>query len=405
MKLLSKKYYSVSACPTPILHVNVKGVSQLIFTKLYIQIEMSIKSRLPRLVLHFDVNETILLGDVAGGDSFEDAINKCIAKSALISYADSSCIKWYDGSSMDSGCPPPLMPNWIRPEKCTSYYEYFRKSLGDKRKLFTLNGPGRGYRPVYEEVEQALRWPKGATKPTKSLCQDGIHHFLIPGFFKTLTELQNRGREFSVVIRTFGDDLDDLVACVNDFAQGKHLPEFQAYPGKTLDHFHIAPENVWKGRYDENGNFNLINKANDSVISNENEVVKLLQGGYCNEDSISIIACQDDYEHWAQHNYHPSAGKPLWITKADDRYHHIFFDDNIKNNEEDSIVAARIRETSADDFKALDGKSTLRLHGIHLVKVPTYAAVLDKNWFLKAIDACEKKRMEEQLVSKSEGKK
>ena len=37
---------------------------------------MSIKSRLPRLVLHFDVNETILLGDVAGGDSFEDAINK-----------------------------------------------------------------------------------------------------------------------------------------------------------------------------------------------------------------------------------------------------------------------------------------------------------------------------------------
>ena len=68
-------------------------------------------------------------------------------------------------------------------------------------------------------------------------------------------------------------------------------------------------------------------------------------------------------------------------------------------------MAARIRETSADDFKALDGKSTLRLHGIHLVKVPTYAAVLDKNWFLKAIDACEKKRMEEQLESKSEGKK
>ena len=35
--------------------------------------------KLPRLVLHFDVNETILLGDVAGGDSFEDGINKCIA--------------------------------------------------------------------------------------------------------------------------------------------------------------------------------------------------------------------------------------------------------------------------------------------------------------------------------------
>ena len=67
-------------------------------------------------------------------------------------------------------------------------------------------------------------------------------------------------------------------------------------------------------------------------------------------------------------------------------------------------MAARIRETNADDFKALDGKSTLRLHGINLVKVPTYAAVLDENWFLKAIDACEKKRMEEQAVYKVEGK-
>ena len=30
------------------------------------------------------LNETILLGDVAGGDSFEDGINKCIAKNAIV---------------------------------------------------------------------------------------------------------------------------------------------------------------------------------------------------------------------------------------------------------------------------------------------------------------------------------
>ena len=114
---------------------------------------------------------------------------------------------------------------------------------------------------------------------------------------------------------------------------------------------------------------------------------------------------QDDYEQWYKHKYHPSAGKPLWINKNDDRHHHIFFDDNIKNNADDSIVAARIRETNSDDFKALDGKSTLRLHGINLIKVPTYAAVLDKNWFLKAIDACEKNRAKDHNdVYKAEGK-
>ena len=32
--------------------------------------------RKPKLVLHFDVNETILMGDTAGGDSVEKCMNK-----------------------------------------------------------------------------------------------------------------------------------------------------------------------------------------------------------------------------------------------------------------------------------------------------------------------------------------
>ena len=97
--------------------------------------------KLPRLVLHFDVNETILLGDVAGGDSFEDGINKCIAKNAIVNAKDVNHITWYDGTPLESTAsmksPPPLLSDWERPEHCTSYYEYYRKLLGDKRKQFT----------------------------------------------------------------------------------------------------------------------------------------------------------------------------------------------------------------------------------------------------------------------------
>ena len=38
----------------------------------------------PKLVLHFDVNETIMVGDPAGGDTFEDCLNKMIAKNAFV---------------------------------------------------------------------------------------------------------------------------------------------------------------------------------------------------------------------------------------------------------------------------------------------------------------------------------
>ena len=42
------------------------------------------RRRAPKLVLHFDVNETIMVGDPAGGDTFEDCLNKMIAKNAFV---------------------------------------------------------------------------------------------------------------------------------------------------------------------------------------------------------------------------------------------------------------------------------------------------------------------------------
>ena len=363
--------------------------------------------KLPRLVLHFDVNETILLGDVAGGDSFEDGINKCIAKNAIVNAKDVNHITWYDGTPLESTAsmksPPPLLSDWERPEHCTSYYEYYRKLLGDKRKQFTTLQHGKGYRKIYEQVEKTLRWPTEEPKPDPSdsiLHEDGIHQFLLPSFFKTLSTLKQRGRSFSVVIRTYGDDMDELVACINAFSQGKHLSKYYYHDDdgtndnnnkKKLNEFFITKDDVWKGRYDEkDGNFKLQNKFDEKkIISDENEALKMLQGNN-KDNSISIVACQDDYHYWANNGYRPSFGKPLWITESDQNYHHIFFDDNIKNNPDDSIVAVRSRENENEPFKALDGTATLKLHGINLVKVPTYEAVLDEDWFLKQIEACEK---------------
>ena len=38
----------------------------------------------PVLTLHFDVNETVMVGDPAGGDTYEQSLNKILAKSAFV---------------------------------------------------------------------------------------------------------------------------------------------------------------------------------------------------------------------------------------------------------------------------------------------------------------------------------
>ena len=40
--------------------------------------------RPPRLVLHFDLNETIMVTDAAGGDDFNACLNKMVAKSVFL---------------------------------------------------------------------------------------------------------------------------------------------------------------------------------------------------------------------------------------------------------------------------------------------------------------------------------
>ena len=93
-------------------------------------------SSLPHLFLHFDINETILVGDVAGNDTVEECLNKIIAKVAFVSTAKTTttttttnCVdgpqdgygrvddsracnnfkkfvpkRWWDGSELSSPC-------------------------------------------------------------------------------------------------------------------------------------------------------------------------------------------------------------------------------------------------------------------------------------------------------------
>ena len=76
-----------------------------------------------------------------------------------------------------------------------------------------------------------------------------------------------------------------------------------------------------------------------------------------------IIIIQDDYHFWKDNNYIPGAGKPLWLSLDRPNTHHIFFDDHINNNSDDSIVCVRFRESSSSNFVSLSGEKIRQQHG------------------------------------------
>jgi hypothetical protein len=84
--------------------------------------------------------------------------------------------------------------------------------------------------------------PEAAGDPR--LCHDGVHHFLLPAFFCTLTALRGQQREVSIVIRTFVTDAPAVVGAMAAFAYGRYLG---AEPWPELAAALVGAR--WAGRY------------------------------------------------------------------------------------------------------------------------------------------------------------
>ena len=348
----------------------------------------------PRLVLHFDVNETIMVADPAGGDSFEDVLNKMLAKTAFVRRKDGGAVddaaspsdlEWRDGVPLDDDGGDPEAALWLRWEKPDdgSKMASTARCLEAHRKTFT--GTFKRFDAIKQELATALRLPPGDWDACFK-TDDGKHHRFLPAFFETLRVLLDEGRDVSLVIRTFGSDGPTVALALRAWISGRH-PTVKP-PQQAPDW--VQRHRVFAGKYDAAGRYTLTPPLNDDgrgACLDEAAAVALM------EEPRSATVIRDDYAWWAKHDEAPAAGKPFWITRGSD-CHHIFFDDHIRNSDRKSIVAARCRSSPTDAFVALDGPATRALHGAYLVRVPTLLPVRDQRWFLDRIAACERRRAE-----------
>ena len=348
----------------------------------------------PRLVLHFDVNETIMVADPAGGDSFEDVLNKMLAKTAFVRRKDGGAVddatspsdlEWRDGVSLDDDGGDPEAALWLRWEKPEdgSKMASTTKCLEAHRKTFTETF--KRFAGIKQELAAHLRLPPGEWDACFK-TDDGQHHRFLPAFFETLRILLDLGRDVSLVIRTFGSDGPTVAVALRSWIAGRH-PTVKA--PKQAPNW-VQRDRVFAGKYDAAGRYTLTPPLNDDgrgACLDEAAAVALM------EEPRSATVIRDDYVWWAKHDEAPAAGKPFWITRGSD-CHHIFFDDHIRNSDRKSIVAARCRSSPTDAFVALDGPATRALHGAYLVRVPTLLPVRDQRWFLDRIRECERRRAE-----------
>lgn len=342
------------------------------------------------LILHLDINETILIGDEAGGDTREESLNKILAKSAFVKLPptfddndnkeDTSHVvptHWWDGTEIgnensedDIDKAPPLYSGWVWPPKCVPYYRTAYKS---RAKTF-VEHHGRPYKSLYDKMESIL-----------SLEDDelpSVVAHMLPSIFHTLAELSSRGEPFRLVLRSFGSDIEQVAEAISEFAQGKH-PDYPDFRNEALI---ATPDDLVVGRWSTTAgeiggpSFSLYDKTGAMVASGDDEVLDWIQ-------QRTISGIQDDYLYWSKHHCCPGAGKPVWAPSRGRNQHHVLFDDNIHNLENDSIASVRLQANEGEPFRTLTGREIREMQGLYLVRVPTIEPILNSNdWFLQQID-------------------
>jgi hypothetical protein len=429
-----------------------------------------------RLVLHLDVNKTLIMADPASQKAMPDVLNDIISE-IFYGKIDEESNDWVPVTDKPMPSEPP--PNGADGQPLINYYDYLNKVIpGDdhrnertrRKAKFTEPGqPGYIYRHYYEKLEACLRFPQTTTPSTatdidtNTDTETASHthknsssekfHYLVPSFLNLLKHLHDTRRQFTLVFRTYGQDLPELVTHFDEFCEGKH----PLYPDVALDGRDGGIDYRISNRWDKIGTFYRCGKTSDDTflimgtlelipntphIENWNQskakgmefyqekeflekhahnfssnkfaagsgsggsgggdppVLRTLRGFreiyhfFNAEDAVGTFACRDYYPWWRANDDAGWAGKLLAIDPNEESVLHLFFDDNL-------YFLNQPHHMAIIDLRTLEGEMLpLREYLFkHVVKVEPYDVITDPQYFIKCLATCEQNFTKQQQFS------
>uniref|UniRef100_A0A8C3K548 Uncharacterized protein n=1 Tax=Calidris pygmaea TaxID=425635 RepID=A0A8C3K548_9CHAR len=315
-----------------------------------------------RLVLHVDLNNTVVAADAVSGQGPRAALNTFL--STVTWGRDGAAGEWQWASDRPSLRPP-----------CPGVLSYYSRHGRDP--AFTEAGPGRCFGNLHARHLRLLEWPgrphdvfSVQGEPSKS------YHLILPSFFRLLDALHREGRDFAVVFRTFGTDLPRALQAVGCALAGQH-PQFPALREVAL------PVDLTPGQIRCSKREVVLTRGAERLASREDG--RKLYDYFSSLEGVGGF--QDHFDWWARNQFSSQGGKPLWIDPHDPDIHHIFIDDNIRLDDADTIVHPLVfSERGSSSPRRVP---TSELYDVCLVQTDLLEAIADEDYFLRCVRRCE----------------
>jgi len=343
-----------------------------------------------KLVIHFDVNNTILVADPVSNIDTKQAVNTYLAGA----YWGKEVNGMWEFSSMSKEGKLTLACPEDAEESSYKYLERTMQGEGVSREKFKeaigrFSSEERGQIAAEwcDKIIASLTAPTDLKDTPFAFEHDGIwYHYIIPSFWKLLASLSDEGRDFAIVVRTYGTDGPEIAKAIAAFAQGKH-PE---YPDGCPAVLPVDPASGSLKRSDD-GIQLVFDQANSSTLHDEVQIYKYLTA------LKGTFTCRDDYHFWAGKKFAALSGKPLWFPKTlaerkSSEAQHIFFDDNFRvSSPENSILDARVVESVGNEWES-KGSCDPGLAAIAgcMVQAALHESTTNLEYFTEQVRSCEK---------------
>lgn len=369
------------------------------------------------LLLHFDVNKTVIHSDSIQQKNIEEGIREGIAElfwGTVREDAEKGPV--WEWCSVYS-CQPP--PHKTGSERMVNYAQFCKDTIEDKAarkhavRSFRFAGAAqedmeRLHRTTLKKMElpESVRGQKDAIE--SGLI--GLTLNMFPTLFHLVTTLQRQRRQFAVLFRSFGADHKNIMTEWNAFCEMKHpvfksllegvgpldgtkegVPDRRIHKTHTLYRDEKGPVLIleantngpkdadwdrWakaKPTKDTRNGRRFIEVSNYATVEGIPNIQKWMKKHL---DAQMTSAIKDDWAWWQFNKEDPRSGKLLPVIKGITQ---LFFDDNIEHD------ISRIVDCRDSNGNPVPVEASLNKL---CVKVNPVEALLDDEYFLMKLRMC-----------------
>eukprot|EP00929_Paragymnodinium_shiwhaense_P063871 TRINITY_DN31960_c0_g3_i1.p1 TRINITY_DN31960_c0_g3~~TRINITY_DN31960_c0_g3_i1.p1 ORF type:complete len:3687 (+),score=983.36 TRINITY_DN31960_c0_g3_i1:94-11154(+) len=384
---------------------------------------------LPPLLIHLDVNKTVIQTDSIRMDTLDEGLREGIADlfwGRLQTKSEGGELRWEWTRSK----PTCNMPTDVQPDGDTevvNYSEFCKRVVKDKTQRKTAM---RSFSLVGEEAREEMEKLLQVTLKKMELESDlantpqaqqaglmGATVVMFPSIFRLVATLQRAKRVFGVVFRSFGNDHHKIMTEWNAFCEMRHplfskllhgigpldgtvpgVPDRRIHrmhtlyrdaegPVLILDKFTNGPsEKTWdswvknvspKPTTDLRGGREFIrNSLKAQTVDGVQDISKFMKDLLLMQHTSAI---KDDWAWWTWHGETTESGKLLTCIEPELDTKQLFFDDNIDFSNPRIVDC---REYNGQPVPADQCMNRL------CTKVNPVEALLDDDYFLRKLQVC-----------------